>query len=480
MAKLKDTELEKVEKKYTDLLEEEYRGTLNIKHEGTAYVVPEYSTIEQAIKVYEKYIAEMDEEASDRLVLTCHPDDGLVAVKRGADSIFGNIVGTSHVEYSFFGPQLVPSETRTVSIGYGETMNVPVGHVGIGSGIIKLTMEIGVKVDSRSIRKSSVVVDFSYLKKYQPLVDKIKVAVKLQLKNNSIFKGKAITSDFEFINIDPKVLEKVVYSAEEEVDLEANIFRFIREYQAFTQRGMGGKRTILLKGEYGTGKTLTSLMAAKVAIDNGWTFINVSPGGNIVDVLEHAREKEPALVFFEDIDTVASSERTESVNNILNTVDGNLQKSSQVMVILTTNNAEAITKAMMRPGRIDAVIELGRLDKQACNGLINVYLMDEVDGTLDLDAIVAEAEGYTPAFMVEAIKKSVYYAGPKAKISTQALVNSLRSLRSQYNLMKGDVQHTIPVLDVAFANVFDLKLDEKIDQLKESLMSELSPCALKK
>jgi transitional endoplasmic reticulum ATPase len=465
--KKEKTEIEKALKALEATLEAEHRAQQGITRTGDKLIIPEFMSFEDAISALTKFLEQSEEESNDRLEMRCHPADGLVAFKRAADAIFGNLMGASLTFNTFFGSFTIPSETRDVAIGYNETMNVPVGHCELPG--IPFTMEIGVQEDTKNPRNSLVIVAFSYKRKFQPLIDKLKAAARKELREHSIFKGKAITSRFQFINVAEFPLEKIVYSKQEAKDLQANIFGFVENYDALCKRGMGGKRIVLLAGKYGTGKTLTSLKAADCAIKNGWTFINVLPGDDITSALNFAKDYQPAMVFFEDIDTVAGGERTEPVNNILNTIDGALSKSSKMIVVLTTNHVEQVSKPMMRPGRIDAVISLGNLDHQACEGLINVYLEGELEGELDLDSIVKAASGYTPAFMVEAIKKSVYYAGVDSKITSEALVYSLNSLRMQFELMEGEAHHKQPVLDVAMGDLIDARFSVQLDAFKETL-----------
>jgi len=461
------TDAEKALKELERALEAEHRATMGIERSGDKLVIPEFMNFEDAISALQKFLTQSEEESQDKMLLTCHPSDGLVAFKRAADSIFGNLMGASMTFNTFFGVFTFPSENRDVKISYNETMNVPIGHCELPG--IPFTMDIYVKEDQKKPRESIVMVEFHYKKKFQPLIDKLKKATKEQLRDHSIFKGKAITSRFDFINVEEFPLSKIIYSKQETVDLQANVFGFVENYPVLCKRGIGGKRIVLLAGKYGTGKTLTSLKAADCAVRNSWTFINVLPGDDITSALNFARDYQPSMVFFEDIDTVAGGERSDSVNEILNTIDGALSKSAKMIVVLTTNHVEQVSKPMMRPGRIDAVISLGTLDAQSCDGLIRAYLERDLEGELNIEEIVEAAHGYTPAFMVEAIKKSVYYAGVDSKISSDAIVNALKSLRTQYELMEGAAHIKAPVLETAFGELVDSHVEAKLNEFSDKL-----------
>ncbi|NIS12736.1 MAG: AAA family ATPase, partial [Thermoplasmata archaeon] len=88
-------------------------------------------------------------------------------------------------------------------------------------------------------------------------------------------------------------------------------------------------------------------------------FIQCRPGiDNVYDAMKTARLYQPAVVFYEDVDTIAQGDQTQghvAVTQLLDIFDGLTAKSTKILAILTTNHPEKIHKGMVRPGRLDAV-----------------------------------------------------------------------------------------------------------------------------
>src|SRR3990167_10320825 len=97
----------------------------------------------------------------------------------------------------------------------------------------------------------------------------------------------------------------------------------MRYATAHRELGLPLKRAILLDGTYGTGKSLAGYLTARVAETNGWTFLMARPGrDNFLQVMQTARLYQPAVVFFEDAETVTGYESNDLINQVLDTFDG--------------------------------------------------------------------------------------------------------------------------------------------------------------
>src|SRR3989344_3861548 len=145
-------------------------------------------------------------------------------------------------------------------------------------------------------------------KQYEDLVQQMFDAIDKRLRTSSIYRGQAIKGcdDPEFINLSGFDPNQVVYSAEVRSMLNASLWSPLKFSDAMRRDGVPLKRAVLLYGPYGTGKTLTGLMTALIAVQNGWTFVSAKPGREyLLDVLRMARLYSPAVVFFEDVDTAA-------------------------------------------------------------------------------------------------------------------------------------------------------------------------------
>jgi transitional endoplasmic reticulum ATPase len=164
------------------------------------------------------------------------------------------------------------------------------------------------------------------------------------------------------------------------------------------------------------------------------------------------------VVFVEDIDTrAATGTDGDELSKILDIFDGIDRKASgDIVVVLTTNHIERIHKGMLRPGRVDAVINVERLDAEAITRLVNVTSPIPIDG--DFDAIVESMQNYTPAFIVEAVGRAVRYAIDRTggelpdQFTSEDLVLAADGLRPQYDLMVGTTEKVEPSLDRALKN----------------------------
>lgn len=460
------TQIDNLMQKLSKEIEKRHNTTNAIKRQGKELIIPEYMTPMEASKTLRNYADKMEMETQKEIQIIGHPTDLLFAFQNAMVKTFGNLTGEMNVIQGFFGPMLRPSLSKTIKVGYDKQITVPYGQVSLPS-LPQVKIEIAVE-EQKKIAQSKLFVWATYAKKYEPLIEMIETAIYDQLQNNPVFKGQAVDSRYEFLNLKGFPLDKIVYSAEEKTQLGASIFRLIKSTEELKKLRVSIKRTVLLHGKFGTGKTLTALLAANVCVANGWTFLNVRPGDDITSALELASKWQPCCVFFEDIDAVTSGGRDEGINRILNTIDGILSKTAQVLVILTTNNVEKIEKAMLRPGRIDAVIEMGNLSKESMVSLIDVYCGKNLVEKINEDELWEAARDYTPSFIAEACARAHLYAldrvdgnSSQVRIKNEDLREALKGLRSQFELMSGAREKEDQPMEKAMEKVVLSAIDSK-------------------
>ena len=447
MATRKKTTVETAVAKLSQALVAQYDQQNSITREGTQLTIPANMSIQDAILILEDYLRKMEQRA-EKVIRFENVDEGdtLIAFKRVMERLFGNVTGEAVYGFMKYDPG-----AKSVTTAFGQQETVPFGEIKIPG--------LDVKIDLASSRRGPMLdivqARFTYKRKFQPLVEQVEAQWRAWLATNSIFKGQAINSALEFLDLGSaaKATDRLVYTAGEAEALGANIFTPIMNQELISAAGIMPRRTVVLSGPYGTGKTLTALLVAQEAVKHGWTFMSVLPGHSIAPALEFARKFQPAVLFFEDIDVEASGPvRDDRMNEILNTMDGVVSKTSQVVTIMTTNHLDRLARAMLRPGRIDAVIEMGHVDEQSIVDLVRAHAGEYLMGDLNGAELLAEADGMTPAFVVEAAQKAVLYSlngngHERPEIRQEHVLAALRTMRPQWELMNSDQDAEMPAMD---------------------------------
>lgn len=441
----------------TKALEDQAAAESQIKRAGKQIIIPEWMELLDAAEAIKVYEAQMEDDVEQILEFVGHEYELLAACDAGMRSCFGQFFGTSSMIQTFFGAMKISARNHTIPVGPNEFRTVPYGVVTVPG--LPIEMKIAVKENKENKMESTLGLILKYKKKFDPLVAMMKESIDQELQKNSVFKGKAIDSTFSFIDLDSFPTDKIVYSKEMENHLNVHLFGPIENCELLERQKLNIRRSVLLHGPFGTGKTLTALVAAKCCVKNGWTFMNVIPGDDIKSAVEFANKYQPALIFFEDIEQATPRGRSADVNSILNVVDGFLTKKSKVMIIMTTNHTEKIERAMLRPGRIDAVLKMGDVDYQVMDKMIKAYCPGMTDDNIDIKRLLKAAEGYTQSFISEACHRSVLYSVHRNnddKITTQDIEAALLGLRSQFDLMMEK----------------DIKKRSDFEELFESLLSK--------
>lgn len=194
--------------------------------------------------------------------------------------------------------------------------------------------------------------------------------------------------------------ENVAGLKEEKEDLE-EIISFLKEPDRFVQIGARIPKGVILVGPPGTGKTL---LAKAVAGEAGVPFFSIS-GSDFVemfvgvgasrvrDLFEEAKKHQPCIVFIDEIDAVARrrgtgmggghDEREQTLNQLLVEMDG-FGVNEGIIVMAATNRVDILDPAILRPGRFDRQVSVGRPDIKGREEILEVHskgkpLADDVD-----------------------------------------------------------------------------------------------------
>lgn len=428
----------------------------DIVFEGTKIVLPNTMTPRSAIKFLTQHIEQQEEVTQFSRVMNYRPWDGAHAMQSALKKVFGT-TGIAKATYSFFGKN--PPQVITIDVGVNQQAQVPWGQIEFP--ILNATLYLGQSNHPEFGPLFSLTVECP--RKFGGHVEGLFKAIENELREHSIYRGKSFNGATMPQFIDPYSVnrKKVVYNDDVERQLEANIWGVLRHTEVQRKAGLPLKRAVLLSGPYGTGKSMAAALTGQVAVENGWTFVQCRPGkDNLAEVMQTALLYQPAVVFYEDVDTIAQGGDPDQVSQLLDLFDGITAKGTELIVVMTTNHAELIHKGMVRPGRLDAVIKIEALNHQGVENLIKAtvpqYLMGE---ELDYELIGKAMEGFLPAFIKEAIDRAVRYNiartnGQPEKLTTDDFVDAALGLRPQLDLMNGAGEGTRPdSLTVAMTNV---------------------------
>ena len=207
---------------------------------------------------------------------------------------------------------------------------------------------------------------------------------------------------------------KVAGLSEEKEDL-AEIVDFLKNPKKYTDVGARIPKGVILVGPPGTGKTL---LAKAVAGEAGVPFFSIS-GSDFVemfvgvgasrvrDLFEEAKKNAPCIVFIDEIDAVARrrgtgmggghDEREQTLNQLLVEMDG-FGVNEGIIVMAATNRVDILDPAILRPGRFDRKVGVGRPDIKGREEILKVHAADKPLGDdVDLKRIAQTTAGFTGA-----------------------------------------------------------------------------------
>lgn len=426
----------------------------DIVYEGNKLVVPVGMNLRDVIVFADRKIKEDEENAAFSRTFKYRPWDGAYCAYRVLKNTFGSV---SHQgSMGFFGR--TPPQLITIDVNIGETEQIPWGEFGIPV-LPDVDFSFGATHDEEYGLVFQVYANGPKVHRFR--INAIFDLIERELAEHSIYRGKAIDGKEQpsFIDLRDFDPEQIVYSGDVKRLLTSNVLSLLRHTEKMRKNGMPLKRAVLMYGPYGTGKSEFGRITAAEAVANGWTFILARTGrDDLNQVMQTARLYGPAVVMFEDIDVIADpdSRDRDGISQLLDTFDGITAKGTDLVMILTTNHPDRIHKGILRPGRLDAAIKIGHLDREGVAQLVR----NRIKGTssqletapngeemIDWDAVFAAMQGFTPAFVKEAADRAFRDAltdnggEPARVLDTEHLVVAGNGLRSQLELMEGAKEH---------------------------------------
>lgn len=219
---------------------------------------------------------------------------------------------------------------------------------------------------------------------------------------------------------------------EEKAELE-EIVDFLREPKKYMDLGARIPKGVILTGPPGTGKTL---LAKAIAGEAGVPFFSIS-GSDFVemfvgvgasrvrDLFADAKRNAPCIVFIDEIDAVARrrgtgmggghDEREQTLNQLLVEMDG-FEVNSGIIVIAATNRVDILDPAILRPGRFDRKVAVGRPDVKGRREILEVHSRNKsMSQDVDLQRVAQTTAGFTGADLENLLNEAAIIAAKKGQ-----------------------------------------------------------------
>ena len=224
-----------------------------------------------------------------------------------------------------------------------------------------------------------------------------------------------------------------VAGLEEEKEELAEVVDFLKDPGKYTKLGARIPKGIILVGPPGTGKTL---LAKAVAGEAGVPFFTIS-GSDFVemfvgvgasrvrDLFEDAKKNAPCIIFIDEIDAVgrrrgsglggSHDEREQTLNQLLVEMDG-FAGNQGIIVMAATNRVDILDPALLRPGRFDRKVAVGRPDVAAREAILKIHVASKPLGDdVDLHSVARQTSGFTGADLENLMNEAAILSAREGK-----------------------------------------------------------------
>ena len=226
--------------------------------------------------------------------------------------------------------------------------------------------------------------------------------------------------------------------AEEEKEELVEVVDFLKNPRKYKALGARIPKGVLLEGPPGTGKTL---LAKAVAGEADVPFFSIS-GSDFVEMFvgvgasrvrslfEDAKKAERAIIFIDEIDAVGrrrgtgmgggNDEREQTLNQLLIEMDG-FDGNENIIVIAATNRSDVLDPALLRPGRFDRKVLVGRPDVKGREAILKVHAKNKpLAEDVDLKVVAQQTPGFVGADLENVLNEAALVAARRSKTRIDA------------------------------------------------------------
>jgi hypothetical protein len=418
------------------------------RHTKGTIVLPDGMSLSEAHFWIETKLKEDEKVVTVQDNLYGFPYDGAHALQLAVEEMFGFKEMREKLEWF---EKIPPAFVNIPTDATGNTVSVFIGR-------FSLPGYDGGHIDVYPHGSDSLVCKTECKAKCLPLFNKLMKAAKEKLRDHSLYRGKALEIETEvlsaygnkftihrpsFIDVS-KMPTNLILNEDTEALVRYGLWVPIERTEQVRAYNRGTvRRSACLHGAPGTGKTLTARQTAKIAQDNGWTFILVKDCTRLAEIYSLALRYAPVVLFAEDIDKIADDyERISILNNIL---DGVNTKTQDIITVLTTNYVDKLPQTLLRPGRFDVVARYAAPNAKTAAALLRMYLEGNINSEdFDDERIGEEIQGNVPAVLHEIAKRATTNAITRypqdyrgsLKISTQDVMVASWTMKEHARLLR--------------------------------------------
>ena len=367
--------------------------------------------------------------------------------------VVANVIGGDASDYTYSQFQKDMDNQRVAEVFIGQNKEVPTGYITVllknGETVtcyvadvneaVEFVKETGCVYTLGDVERDSV-----FLTIVLPIMLGVMLIIFVFLLFTSNSSASAGGSNSKLMNfgksrakmLDPQMNKKTfkdVAGLQEEKEEMEEIVDFLRSPMKYAELGARIPKGVLLVGPPGTGKTL---LAKAIAGEAGVPFFSIS-GSDFVemfvgvgasrvrDLFEDAKKNAPCMIFIDEIDAVARrrgtgmggghDEREQTLNQMLVEMDG-FGVNEGIIVLAATNRVDILDPAILRPGRFDRRITVGRPDVRARKEILDVHAKNKPLGDdVNLEEIAQTTAGFTGADLENLLNESAIFAAKNGR-----------------------------------------------------------------